>query len=64
MDQICMPSSPHSDSVVIVRGHVQWFVRVVENGCQHTDSYACEAAAERHAEGDRIRLRLNHVVRM
>lgn len=64
MDLICIKSSPNKDSVAIVQGHAEWFVRVVENGNQHTDSYRCETAAEARAESDRVRLRLLRVERL
>lgn len=64
MDLICNKSSSHKDSVAIVRGHAEWFFRVVENGYQHTDSYHCETEAETRAERDRIRSRLKHVERL
>lgn len=64
MDLICNKSRPHKDSVAIVCGHAEWFVRVVENGRQNTESYGCETAAETRAKRDRIRLCLKHVERL
>lgn len=64
MDLICIKSTPHKNSVAIVHGHAEWFVRVVENGYQHTESYGCETVAEKRAERDRARLHLKHVERV
>ena len=64
MDQICMPFNSPPNSVAIVHGHAEWFVRVIERGYQHTDSYGCETEAEKRAEGDRIRLHLKRIERL
>ena len=64
MDVICIKSNSPKDSVAIVHGHAEWFVRVIEHGYQHTDSYGCETEAERRAERDRIRLHLKQVERL
>ena len=64
MDQICISSCPNGNSVAIVHGHGEWFVRVIENGFQRTETYDCKIAAENRAEGDRKRLGLEHVERV
>jgi hypothetical protein len=41
-----------------------WFVRVVENGVERSESYCCEADAMAHAERDRSRLNLEGIERI
>ena len=64
MDLICIKSNPYKDGVAIVRGHAEWFVRVIENGCQRTESYGCETDAEKRAELNRIRLNVERIERL
>ena len=56
--------SPQPSSISIVSCHGEWFVTIVENGVQVTDTYASEAKAIRSAEVGRVRLGLKHVERL
>lgn len=52
------------DRVEIVGAQGEWFVRVTENGDTRTASFELESFASAFAEGQRIRLGLEHIERI
>ena len=53
-----------SNAVEIVEACGEWFVHVVEHGKETSTSFELEAFALAYAEGQRIRLGLDKVVRV
>jgi len=49
------------DAVEITEAYGEWFVRIVQNGCEHVASFEIEAYARAYAEGQRLRLGLPKV---
>lgn len=56
--------SPYQPSISIVSCHGEWFVTIVENGVQVTDTFDTEYNAIRCAEVGRVRLGLKQVERL
>jgi hypothetical protein len=56
--------SANPNLVEVVEAVGEWFVRVVENGKEHTSSFELESYALAFAEGQRLRLNLDRFVRL
>ena len=63
MEERSHPSSQQS-SISIVRGHGEWFVRIVENGMQYTEAYVDEPDAVACAQAFKVRLGVRHIERL
>ena len=57
------PASEATNAVEITESLGEWFVRVVENGAEQVFSFVMESFATAYAEGQRMRLGLDDVIR-
>lgn len=59
-----LQGNPNQTLVEVVEAIGEWSVRVVEDGHEHTRSFDLESFALAFAEGQRIRLHLDKIVRL
>ncbi len=57
------PVSTATNAVEITESLGEWFVRVIENGAEQIFSFVMESFATAYAEGQRMRLGLDNVIR-
>lgn len=56
-------SESHLASIEMIECDGEWFVRVIEEGVEKTESFDSETAAATYAESERRRLGLKHIQR-
>lgn len=56
-------SESHLASIELIECEGEWFVRVIEEGVEKTESFDSETEATSYAESERRRLGLKHIQR-